>query len=445
MTDLKKGELSQLLVGGAASGTVINSALDNLFKNAPPPAPAKAVTVTAQKPTSDPAAGEATDANDDIEVPIKHISQLDIGSKQKKGKRSKKDVDVDETPEESAEREEREAKAKRARKVGFGLDKEIEDEEEDEILNKKSNKSKYEPKPQDPDVLRRTIFIGNITIECITDGKVYNQLKAMCTKYGKVKSIRFRSVAFSEMLPRKVAYITGKFHSQRDSCNAYVEFTSEEAAAKAVELNGAVFQEKHIRVDRADNSQGRDMKRTVFVGNLDFATQEEELWTHFGSCGEVENVRVVRDRKTNIGKGFAYVQFVDRTSVALALKLHDTEINSRKIRVERGSEQVIKDKQEAAAAAPKKKASVTSILETTRSAKGDKPSTKKRRTARSKEFSEKRSAEDSGRGGRGGRGGSRGGRGGRGGSTRGGRGGSRDGSSRGGRGGSTRGGRGKRT
>ncbi|KAJ1719864.1 Nucleolar protein 12 [Coemansia erecta] len=434
MTDLKKGELSQLLVGGTASGSVINSALDNLFKNAPPPAPAKAVAVVAQKPTSNTTtATGATDASDDIEGPIKHISQLDIGSKQKKGKRAKKDVEVDETPEEAAEREEREAKAKRARKVGFGLDKEIEDEEEDEILNKKSNKSKYEPKPQDPDVLRRTIFIGNITIECITDGKVYNQLKAMCTKYGKVKSIRFRSVAFSEMLPRKVAYITGKFHSQRDSCNAYVEFTSEEAAVKAVELNGAMFQEKHIRVDRADNSQGRDMKRTVFVGNLDFATQEEELWSHFGTCGEIENVRVVRDRKTNIGKGFAYVQFVDRTSVALALKLHDTEINSRKIRVERGSEKAIKEKQEAAAAAsaPKKKASVTSILESTRSAKGDKPSSKKRRTARSKEFSDKRSADASGRGGRGG--------------SRGGRGGSRGGSSRGGRGGSTRGGRGKRT
>ncbi|KAJ1848636.1 Nucleolar protein 12 [Coemansia sp. RSA 2703] len=259
----------------------------------------------------------------------------------------------------------------------------------------------------------------------------------MCTKYGKVKSIRFRSVAFSEMLPRKVAYITGKFHSQRDSCNAYVEFTSEEAAVKAVELNGAMFQEKHIRVDRADNSQGRDMKRTVFVGNLDFATQEEELWSHFGSCGEIENVRVVRDRKTNIGKGFAYVQFVDRTSVALALKLHDTELNSRKVRVERGSEKAIKEKQEAAAAAaaPKKKASVTAILESTRSAKGDKPSTKKRRTARSKEFSDKREA---GSGARGGRGGSRGGRGG---SSRGGRG----GSSRGGRGGSSRGGRAKRT
>ncbi|KAJ1851558.1 hypothetical protein LPJ73_003013, partial [Coemansia sp. RSA 2703] len=53
MTDLKKGELSQLLVGGTASGSVINSALDNLFKNAPPPAPAKAVATAAQKPTSE--------------------------------------------------------------------------------------------------------------------------------------------------------------------------------------------------------------------------------------------------------------------------------------------------------------------------------------------------------------------------------------------------------
>ncbi|KAJ1648282.1 Nucleolar protein 12 [Coemansia asiatica] len=377
-SELKKGELSQLLVGADSSGSAINSTLDDLFKNAPPLAPAAA------------------------SIPETKESQEDSNNAMS--------VDADGADDaEDAEAEEREAKAKRARKVGFGLDKEVEDQEEEDMLNPKSKKKKYARMVQDPDVLKRTIFIGNITIECITDGKVYSQLKAMCAKYGKIKSIRFRSIAFSELLPRKVAFVSGKFHSKRESCNAYVEFVHEEAAKKAVELNGTMFQEKHIRVDMADNSRSHDMKRSIFVGNLDFAAQEEDLWKHFGTCGTVENVRIIRDPKTNIGKGFGYVQFTDRNAVSLALKLNSLELNSRKLRIERGSEKAIKEKQLAGSSSTYKP-SVAAVLDSTRSTKGDKPSNKKRRTARSIQFREGRVSAGNGRGGsRDGRGGSRGG------------------------------------
>ncbi|KAJ2231957.1 Nucleolar protein 12 [Coemansia sp. RSA 1722] len=399
-SELKQGELSQLLVGGDNSDSAINSTLDDLFKNAPPPAPVVA-NISETKRTPD------------------DSSEMDVDSQE-------------------AEAEEKEAKAKRARKIGFGLDKEVEDEEDEELLNQKSKKKKYARMVQDSELLKRTIFIGNITIECITDGKVYSQLKALCAKYGKIKSIRFRSIAFSELLPRKVAFVSGKFHSKRESCNAYVEYVKEESAQKAVELNGTMFQDKHIRVDMAENSRSHDMKRSIFVGNLDFAAQEEDLWKHFGTCGTVENVRIIRDPKTNIGKGFGYVQFTERTAVSLALKLNGLELNSRKLRIERGSEKAIQEKQKAGSTSTFRP-SVASVLDSTRSVKGDKPSNKKRRTLRSKEFSEGRLSTSSGRGGsRGGRGGSFGGRGG----SRGGRGGSFGGrgGSRGGRGGS-RGGR----
>jgi RNA recognition motif-containing protein len=45
------------------------------------------------------------------------------------------------------------------------------------------------------------------------------------------------------------------------------------------------------------------------VGNLPFDVQDEAIYTHFARCGKIEFVRIVRDKKTNIGKGFGYVQF----------------------------------------------------------------------------------------------------------------------------------------
>ena len=91
-----------------------------------------------------------------------------------------------------------------------------------------------------------------------------------------------------------------------------------------------------IRVDLAkpseDHSVGIDdnPKLSVFVGNLDFGCKEEDLRVFFegvvsGERGPpgahsdhvgptkpkswVTRIRVVRDKETQLGKGFAYVQF----------------------------------------------------------------------------------------------------------------------------------------
>ena len=49
----------------------------------------------------------------------------------------------------------------------------------------------------------------------------------------------------------------------------------------------------------------------------------------------IDNVRVIRDKKMNVGKGFGYVQFEEESSVSLALQLHETKLCKRKVRVER--------------------------------------------------------------------------------------------------------------
>ena len=46
-------------------------------------------------------------------------------------------------------------------------------------------------------------------------------------------------------------------------------------------------------------------------------------------------MRIIRDNKTGIGKGFGYVQFKTSDTVALGLKLNGTVLNERKIRVNR--------------------------------------------------------------------------------------------------------------
>ncbi|WDK19095.1 RNA recognition domain-containing protein [Colletotrichum graminicola] len=131
------------------------------------------------------------------------------------------------------------------------------------------------------------------------------------------------------------------------SANAYVVFSTPAAARKVcAELNGTVVLDRHLRVDSVAHPAPTDHRRCVFVGNLGFiddetivstndegetvqkkrtkvpADIEEGLWRTFGKhAGKVENVRVVRDPKTRVGKGFAYVQFYDGIHVEAALLL----------------------------------------------------------------------------------------------------------------------------
>ncbi|KAG0291965.1 Nucleolar protein 12 [Linnemannia gamsii] len=219
-------------------------------------------------------------------------------------------------------------KAKKASSTKDGGDSDDEDASPD--TNKDGSK-----KSDDPERQARTAFVGNLAVTSMTKGD-FKKLKAAFAAFGPVESIRFRSIAFAELLPRKIAFITGKLHPERDVVNAYIVFKSKASVAKAVTaMNGQLFLNKHIRVDTLDGAKKHQPKKSVFVGNVAFDAQEEDLWNFFKDSGDIENVRIIRDRKTNLGKGFAYVTFQDRGSVDVALRLHDTKMGTRKMRVVR--------------------------------------------------------------------------------------------------------------
>ncbi|KAI8986067.1 hypothetical protein BD414DRAFT_487523 [Trametes punicea] len=205
---------------------------------------------------------------------------------------------------------------------------------------------------------------------------------------------------------KRIAFIKHEIHEGVDAVNAYVVFAHPpppesrpanlpppppvmnpyEAAAECARLcDGSVFLDRTLRVDIVKRDAGPsgkgamagDPKTTVFVGNLDFASKEEDLRAFFesviraerGEPGEreegessgsedeaqaeerlragaskvqrprtwVKRVRIIRDRDTQLGKGFAYVQFVDRECVDEILALEEGKLKfaKRKLRVQR--------------------------------------------------------------------------------------------------------------
>ena len=52
--------------------------------------------------------------------------------------------------------------------------------------------------------------------------------------------------------------------------------------------------------------------RTVFAFNLPLKADERNLFEFFSKAGQVEDVRIIKDRNTNKSKGFAYIEYTNR-------------------------------------------------------------------------------------------------------------------------------------
>mmetsp|Transcript_8230 Transcript_8230/g.11098 ORF Transcript_8230/g.11098 Transcript_8230/m.11098 type:complete len:229 (+) Transcript_8230:174-860(+) len=72
---------------------------------------------------------------------------------------------------------------------------------------------------------------------------------------------------------------------------------------------------------------------SIYVGQVDYSTQPEELLAHFEPCGTVERVTIVCDRVTGRPKGFAYLEFQTEAAVENAIKLDGSTFKERQLKV----------------------------------------------------------------------------------------------------------------
>ena len=63
------------------------------------------------------------------------------------------------------------------------------------------------------------------------------------------------------------------------------------------------------------------METTLYVGNLDYSATEDDLRRLFTQAGEVQSVRVIKDRDTGRSKGFAFVEMSTQAEAEKAISL----------------------------------------------------------------------------------------------------------------------------
>ncbi|TKX22464.1 RNA recognition motif-containing protein 18 [Elsinoe australis] len=269
-----------------------------------------------------------------------------------------------------------------------GGEDDVASENEDTAMSDAGSDASLSPPPQHETLTtqdsefekaQRTVFLGNVSLSAVTNKSARTTLKAHLTSFSSalpasdetraLSSLRFRSTPFASAIPKRAAFAKQEIMDATAHCtNAYAVYSSAALArAAAQHLNGTKVLDRHLRVDSVAHPSPVDHKRCVFVGNLGFvddeslvdaanaeqgrekrktnktpADVEEGLWRTFSKVGAVESVRVIRDSKTRVGKGIAYVQFKDENSVEEALLWDgkkDPPMLPRKLRVSRAKAQ----------------------------------------------------------------------------------------------------------
>ena len=172
----------------------------------------------------------------------------------------------------------------------------------------------------------RTVFVGNVPVD-VTKKK----LKSLFSDCGKVESVRFRSV-----VSRRAANSRRPLMQEASRFNAYVVFQDPTSVEDAVKKNGVMLEGQKLRVDSVGERESKveyPSNRSVFIGNVPHEVRDDDVYETFADCGEVEGVRLVRDRITGLCKGFGFVLFKDSSSVLLATKYKGLKLQGRKLRV----------------------------------------------------------------------------------------------------------------
>ncbi|KAI0066460.1 hypothetical protein BV25DRAFT_1820410 [Artomyces pyxidatus] len=109
--------------------------------------------------------------------------------------------------------------------------------------------------------------------------------------------------------------------------------------------------EQDVGVSAGDEAEGGEevkgkgkekgkQRLILFVGNLKYTTTKEEIQKHFAECDPPPTVRLLTPKQTRPGatvaksKGCAFLEFTAKPAVQQALKLHQSDLDGRRINVE---------------------------------------------------------------------------------------------------------------
>lgn len=123
---------------------------------------------------------------------------------------------------------------------------------------------------------------------------------------------------------------------------AFVDFESHNQAKKFIDIMNDDNNEKNIKLKNSElicafclsPKSGKNDKRTLFINNLPFDVEKEQIKETFNNFGKILDIRIIYNPHTQKPRGYGYIEFEEENSVDKIINYNKNfEINGRKIMV----------------------------------------------------------------------------------------------------------------
>nr|XP_014339885.1 PREDICTED: heterogeneous nuclear ribonucleoprotein D-like [Latimeria chalumnae] len=113
----------------------------------------------------------------------------------------------------------------------------------------------------------------------------------------------------------------------------FVLFRDSSSVDKVLEMKEHKLDGKLIDPKRAKAMKGKEPPKKVFVGGLSPDTSEEQIKEYFGAYGEIENIELPIDTKTNERRGFCFITYTEEEPVQKLLENRYHQVGAGKCEI----------------------------------------------------------------------------------------------------------------
>jgi RNA recognition motif-containing protein len=81
---------------------------------------------------------------------------------------------------------------------------------------------------------------------------------------------------------------------------------------------------------------GKEVNMNIYVGNISYEVTEDDLKQAFGAFGQVENVKIIKDKWSGQPRGFGFVEMPERAEAHSAISgLNGKDLKGRTVKVDK--------------------------------------------------------------------------------------------------------------
>lgn len=182
----------------------------------------------------------------------------------------------------------------------------------DDTTNSSNKRERKDESRQEKE--KRSIFVGNLQPSVSED-----DLKKEFSKYGQIEEVR-------------LVWKDRDNRVHKGCC--FIQFSKDSEAQSAHDAKeGVKLADTFLKVSMAGE---KEKKNSIFVGNLSYTSNDESIIKHFSSVGKVSKIFIPTDKETGKMKGFCFIDFETSDDAKAALRLNETDLDGRVIRVQEG-------------------------------------------------------------------------------------------------------------